>query len=72
MKVSKKVEQKLFTIKKTGQNKTKRVLGDLKKSKLRKIFPEVAMMFWRYERLTGLNIFCFEKAVRDKFVVLCA
>lgn len=73
VKVSKKVEQKLFIIKKNwGKRGQKRYLATWKSLNWGKSSQKLSSVFWRNERLTGLKIFCFEKVVRDKVVVFCA
>lgn len=67
VKVSEKVEQKLFTIKKTGQNKAQRVLGDLKMSKLRKIFPKLKLP-WCFGATRDSQVWKFS-ALRKRYEI---
>ena len=67
MKTSKKVKQKLFTKRKNGETETKIALDYLRMpKKLQEIFPIVAIVCFRYERLSlfckmFLPLFCFEQ-----------
>ena len=47
MKATKTVQQELFTSKKSGETEEKRVLDDLKMSKLKEILTTVAIVSYR-------------------------
>ena len=57
VKATKTVQQELFTSKKSGETEKKRVLDDLKMSKLKEILTTVVIVSYRYEKLAVLKCF---------------